>query len=182
MSQKIPGAKLDRSHIAPVKTREELIYLLSRASELEHGLACLYLFAAYSLKNDVSEGGMSEEQAEMVRGWRRFLCRVAIEEMGHLAQVSNMLTAIGGAPHFRRPNFPLPPSEFPFGIRLSLEPFSQGTIERFVCYEMREAGILSPEEQAPYDAMRARVLGTQQAALGSGPQEQDDENCEPFEV
>ncbi|MBV9705888.1 MAG: hypothetical protein JO125_00580, partial [Chloroflexi bacterium] len=51
----------DRSHIAPVKTREELIYLLSRASELEHGLACLYLFAAYSLKKDVSEGSMTEE-------------------------------------------------------------------------------------------------------------------------
>ena len=61
MSQTIPGAKLDRSHIAPVKTREELIYLLSRASELEHGLACLYLFAAYSLKKDVSEGSMTEE-------------------------------------------------------------------------------------------------------------------------
>ncbi len=181
MSQTIPGAKLDRSHIAPVTTREELIYLLSRAAELEHGLACIYLFAAYSLKNDVSEGGMTEEQAEMVRGWRRFLCKVAIEEMGHLAQVSNMLTAIGGAPHFRRPNFPLPPSEFPFGLRLSLEPFCQETIERFVCYEMPEAGILSAEEQAPYDAMRARVLGTQQSVLSSVT-EQDEEGCEPFEV
>ncbi|MBV9691943.1 MAG: CDGSH iron-sulfur domain-containing protein [Ktedonobacteraceae bacterium] len=181
MSQTVPGAKVDRSHIAPVKTREELIYLLSRAAELEHGLACIYLFAAYSLKSDVSEGGMTEQQAEMVRGWRRFLCKVAVEEMGHLAQVSNMLTAIGGAPHFRRPNFPLPPSAFPFGLRLSLEPFCQETIERFVCYEMPEAGILSAEEQAPYDAMRARVLGTQQSVLPSMPEE-DDEGCEPFEV
>jgi hypothetical protein len=63
--QVIHDAKLDRSHIAAVKTREELIYLLSRAAELEHGLACIYLFAAYSLKNDVSEGGMTDEQAEM---------------------------------------------------------------------------------------------------------------------
>jgi hypothetical protein len=39
----------DRSHIAPVTSREELIYLLSQASELEHGLACVYLFAAHSL-------------------------------------------------------------------------------------------------------------------------------------
>src|SRR6516225_5989603 len=73
MSKTLPNAKLDRSHIAPVTTREELIYLLSRAAELEHGLACIYLFAAYSLKSDVSEGGMTEEQATMVRGWRRFL-------------------------------------------------------------------------------------------------------------
>jgi hypothetical protein len=100
MSQTIPNSRLDRSHIAPVTTREELIYLLSRAAELEHGLACIYLFAAYSLKSDVSEGGMTDEQATMVRGWRRFLSSVAVEEMGHLAQVSNLLTAIGGAHEF----------------------------------------------------------------------------------
>ncbi len=34
MSQMNPNSKLDRSHIAPVKTREELIYLLSRAADL----------------------------------------------------------------------------------------------------------------------------------------------------
>src|SRR5260370_22133679 len=147
ISQTTPSSRLDRSHIASVKTREELIYLLSRAAELEHGLACIYLFAAYSVKNDVSEGGMTGEQAAMVRGWRRFLSSVAVEEMGHLAQVSNLLTAIGGAPHFKRTNFPLPPSAYPFGIRLSLEPFSQETIERFCGYEMRESGILSREQK-----------------------------------
>jgi hypothetical protein len=54
---------IDRSHIAPVETREELIYLLSRACELEHGVACIYLFAAYSLKSDPSEGGITAAQA-----------------------------------------------------------------------------------------------------------------------
>src|SRR5215467_1485276 len=183
MTQTIPSIKLDRSHIQPVTTREELIYLLSRAAELEHGLACIYLFAAYSLKSDVSEGGMTGEQAAMVRGWRGFLASVAVEEMGHLAQVSNLLTAIGGAPHFRRTNFPLPPSAFPFGIRLSLEPFSQETIERFVCYEMPETGILSAEEQAPFDAMRERVLGAQRSMQAYWQEEeQEEEGCEPFEV
>jgi hypothetical protein len=84
----------DRSHLAPVTTREELFFLLERASELEHGLACIYLFAAYSLKSDASEGGLTETQATMVRGWKRHLAQVAVEEMLHLAQVSNMLTAI----------------------------------------------------------------------------------------
>jgi hypothetical protein len=87
-------------HIAPVTTREELIYLLSRASEIEHGLACVYLYAGYSLKSDAAEGGLTPEQAQTVISWKRKIARVAIEEMLHLAQVSNLLTAIGGAPHF----------------------------------------------------------------------------------
>ena len=161
-------------------TREELIYLLSRASELEHGLACIYLFAAYSLKNDPSEGGLTEEQAEQVRGWRRHLAAVAIEEMLHLAQVSNLLTAIGGAPNFKRTNFPMPASAYPFGVCLTLEPFSQLTIERFVTYEMPEAGILSPEQQAIFDPIRARVLEAQ-----GGPAsvvEDKTVSFEPFDI
>jgi hypothetical protein len=44
-----PGSSQSKNpHIAPVETREELIYLLSRACELEHGVACIYLFAAHS--------------------------------------------------------------------------------------------------------------------------------------
>jgi hypothetical protein len=39
-----------------VNTRDELIYLLTEAAELEHSLCCQYLFAALSLKRDVSEG------------------------------------------------------------------------------------------------------------------------------
>ncbi len=148
----------DRSHIAPVTTREELIYLLSRASELEHNLACVYLYAAHSLKSDVEEGGLTVDQARMVRDWKRRLAGVAIEEMLHLAQVTNMLTAIGGAPHFRRSNFPQGASAFPFGIKLALEPFSRELIERLVCYEMPEDGVLPAERQPTYDAIRSRIV------------------------
>src|SRR5579863_1085723 len=129
MSMTVAASGPDRSHIADVTSREELIYLLSRASELEHGLACVYLFAAYSLKNDEREGGLDADQAQMVRGWKRRLATVGIEEMLHLAQVSNLLTAIGGAAHLKRVNFPMPANAFPLGIPLSLEPFSQATIE-----------------------------------------------------
>jgi CDGSH-type Zn-finger protein len=184
---------LDRSHIAPVKTREELIYLLSRASELEHGLACIYLFAAYSLKNDANEGGLTDAQAEMVRRWKRQLAKVAVEEMLHLAQVSNMLTAIGGAPHFKRTNFPLPPSAFPFGLRLSLEPFSQQLIERFVCYEMPEDGVLTPEQAAIYEPIRSRIIALECSEAGVSTQDggapiatgtfnSTTETCEPFDI
>jgi hypothetical protein len=138
---------------------------------LEHGLACLYLFAAHSLKNDASEGGLTDEQAKMVRNWKRRLAHVAVEEMLHLAQVSNLLTAIGASPRFERSNFPMPSSAFPFGLRLTLEPFSKETIERFVCYEMPEAGVLSPQQEEVYEPVRARVIAAESAGtqpLGGG--------------
>lgn len=180
MSTVMPQMKPDRSHVASVTTREELVYLLSRASELEHGLACVYLYAAYSLKNDVSEGGLTADQAQMVRGWKRRLAHVAVEEMLHLAQVSNMLTAIGGAAHFKRVNFPLPSTAFPLGIPLSLEPFSQETIERLVCFELPEAGVLPAAKAQVYDTLRARIAGTQDATVTSTPHATA--FMEPFEV
>ncbi len=165
-------------HIAPVNTREELMYLLSRASELEHGLACVYLFAAYSLKGDVSEGGLTAEELATVQSWKRKIANVAVEEMLHLAQVSNLLTAIGGAPHFKRSNFPLPVTAFPFGIELTLEPVSAALLERLVCYEMPEAGIIEEGRQPIYDAMRARVA----AAPRSADTKRRVGKTEPFEI
>jgi len=48
---------------APVRieNRSQLIYLLTEAAELEHGVMCLYLFASFSIKRDVKEG-LTEEQ------------------------------------------------------------------------------------------------------------------------
>ena len=39
-----------------IEDREELIFMLSEAATLEHMIMCEYLFAAFSLKRDVSEG------------------------------------------------------------------------------------------------------------------------------
>ena len=163
-----------------VNSREELVYLLSRAAELEHGLACVYLFAAYSLKSDVDEGGLDPEQAQMVRNWKRRLAGVAVEEMLHLGFVSNMLTAIGGAPNFKRTNFPMDPGAYPIGIQLTLEPFSRETIERLLCFEMPEAGILSEAKQRYFDEIAARVRTEQSLRLG--PQSNEARAPGPFEV
>ncbi len=146
-----------RQKTAAVESRDELLYLLTRASELEHNLACVYLYAGYSLKTDVAEGGMTAEEVQAARRWKRQLAHVAVEEMLHLAQVANLLTAVGGAPHFARSNFPIPPQAFPFAIPIALEPFSQALIERLVCYEMPETGILSPEKEKFYKTIRERV-------------------------
>lgn len=179
------GALPDRSHIAAVANREELIYLLSQACELEHNVACIYLFAAYSLKTDVSEGGLTPEQAEMVRGWKRRLVKVSVEEMLHLSQMINILTAIGGAPHLRRPNFPLRGTILPINNLMTLEPFSRDTLEAFMCIEMPETGILSAKEQKEADEILARV--SERKGLNGGGAADGDvveivAACEPFDI
>ena len=174
-----------RSHIAPVRSREELIYLLSRACELEHGVACVYLFAAYSLKTDPDEGGLTAAQAEMVKRWKRRLVMVSVEEMLHLTQLTNVLTAIGGAPHFRRTNFPVPRSALPIDDHMTLEPFSLETMERLMCVEMPEAGVLPPEEQAAAEVVRARVAARRGAHKSAGMRPADElalDGCEPFDI
>src|SRR5450631_3723124 len=145
MPEAIPDYTIDYSHIKPVATREELISLLTYASELEHGLTCTYLFAAYSLKNDVSEGGLTEAQAGIVRGWRQRIAAAAVDKMLHLAQIANLLIAIGGTPHITYPSFSA--SVDAAMIDFTLEPFSPSTIERLLAYERLETVILTPYQQ-----------------------------------
>jgi hypothetical protein len=47
--------------------------------------------------------------------WRKTLRGIAVEEMLHLALVSNLMTAIGAAPVFGRPNVPQRTRYFPPG-------------------------------------------------------------------
>jgi hypothetical protein len=42
--------------VLKVDTREELVYLLGQAGELEHGLMCEYLYAQFSLKRGLDVG------------------------------------------------------------------------------------------------------------------------------
>jgi Ferritin-like len=136
-----------------VENREELIFLLSEASELEHMVMLAYLFAAFSLKTDVSEG-LTEEQLEAVRRWERVISEVAAQEMLHLASASNLLTAIGGAPHFSRPNFPQPAKYYPPGFELALMPFSEQALGSFVFYERPEG----MEHDAPELELASKVM------------------------
>ncbi len=165
------------STVAPVTTREELLYLLTRASELEHNLACVYLYAGYSLKSELDEGGMTEDELASVRTWKRKLAHVAVEEMLHLGQVCNIMTAVGGAPHFARENFPIPATAFPFGIAMSLEPLSQELLDRLVCYELPEEGVLPPERAAEFAAIEARV-----AICDDTERLQTQNTIEPFDI
>jgi len=127
-----------------IDTREELINALTEAAELEHGLLCQYLFAAFSMKKHPTESA-APPQLELLRSWEAHILRVAREEMAHLGTVTNLLTAIGGAPQFRRPNFPQPsryfpePSEGGVGyVEFVLEAFSARAFERFTRFEAPE--------------------------------------------
>lgn len=120
-----------------IETRAELVALLSEAAELEHGLVCSYLFTAFTLKAADAEG-VSTAQAEALDRWREVLTGVAIEEMLHLALVSNLLTAVGAGPHLARPSFPQVSQYYPAGITIELRRFSDTTLTRFVHLERPE--------------------------------------------
>jgi CDGSH-type Zn-finger protein/uncharacterized Fe-S cluster protein YjdI len=120
-----------------IETREQLLYTLTEAAEIEHNLMCCYLYAAFSMKSDESEG-LTADQLQAVTRWRRAITSVAVEEMGHLALVSNLMCAIGGAAHFGRPNFPITPGYHPAGMQVLLAPFDRETIQHFVYLERPE--------------------------------------------
>jgi hypothetical protein len=129
----------------PSESRSTLLGLLTQACELEHGLACSYLYAAFSLKQDLAEGGMTWQDLQRARLWAAQIYFVAAEEMLHLAQVWNLLAAIGGTPYYLRPNFPLPTDYYPLNISIVLERFSLATLDRFIQFEKPADVTLMPE-------------------------------------
>src|SRR6266516_2544521 len=148
------GGKASPEAPLVIEHREALIYMLCEAAELEHGIMCQYLFAAFSLKQSTDEG-LSDAELEAVTRWRRVVAHVATEEMLHLALVHNLLSAIGAAPHFARPNFPAPAHHYPPGVNLTLVPFGEPALRHFIFLERPEgmelkgaAGIYAPVEEA----------------------------------
>jgi hypothetical protein len=115
--------------------RESLIGALAEAAELEQGITCLYLFAAFSLKTHPAEGAVNWVQLERVRHWKAELLSVAREEMTHHGLVLNLLILLGGAPRFSRHSFPHPSRYTPPYTTLALLPFCEEALERFARYE-----------------------------------------------
>ena len=124
---------------ATIQSREALISRLAEVAEIEHGITCQYLYAAFSLKTHVEEGGLDWVQAERVRGWKAELLRIARQEMAHHGMVCNLLVTIGGAPRFGHVAFPYPVSACPPYLTFELQPFSRAALERFACYERLHA-------------------------------------------
>jgi CDGSH-type Zn-finger protein len=134
-----------------IEHREALIYMLCEAAELEHGIMCQYLFAAFSLKQSTGEG-LTDAELDIVRRWRQQVSHVATQEMLHLALVHNLLSAIGAAPHLVRPNLPAPASHYPAGVQLALIPFGEQALRHFMFLER-------PEGMALDDAAGLAAVG-----------------------
>jgi len=120
-----------------IEHREALIYMLCEAAELEHGIMCQYLYAAFSLKQTADEG-LSPDEVDAVTRWRKRISHIATQEMLHMSLVQNLLSAIGGAPHLSRPNFPHPATHYPAGVHLALLPFSEEALRHFMFLERPE--------------------------------------------
>jgi hypothetical protein len=65
-----------------------------------------------------------------------------MEEMTHLAQVANLMVALGSRPHFDRPNLPVDPGYHPARVQVALTPFDLETLEHFIFLERPEASTL----------------------------------------
>ncbi len=146
-------------------SREQLLYLLAEAAEIEHTLMCSYLYAAFSLKRR-GDPGLDDDDAGIVERWRGAIMDVAVQEMGHLVIVANLTVALGGRPHFGRPNFPVAPGYFPSGVVVRLAGFSLETLEHFIFLE-RPQGFDDADAddyaQVDYDR-RQRVIGLMPSA------------------
>ena len=152
-----------------VDTREELVYLLGQACELEHGVMCEYLYAQFSLKRGLDEG-LTEAQLARVQAWEKALISVIKQEMLHLALATNILTAIGAAPHFERPNFPILSRWYPPGVQIALVPFGERALRHFIYLERPEGMAL--DDAAGFAAARhAQPLTAGGAGLVAEPQE-----------
>jgi hypothetical protein len=133
-----------------IENRAQLVYLLTEAAELEHEILCCYLYASFSMKDDVAEG-ITAEQLEKVREWRGILQGIAVQEMIHFATACNLLTAIGGEPQLRRPNLPTGLRAYPPRFKLRLMPFSLDAVDQFVSLEQPEA-LWEASQQGEYRA------------------------------
>ena len=147
-----------------VDTREELVFLLGQACEIEHGLMCEYLYAQFSLKRGTGEG-LTEGQLARVRAWEAALIGVIKQEMLHLALATNILTAIGAGPHFERPNFPIVSRWYPEGVRIALLPFGERALRHFIYLERPEgmalddaAGFAAAQHAQPVTAVDAGLV------------------------
>jgi hypothetical protein len=151
-----------------VDTREELVYLLGQACEIEHGLMCEYLYAQFSLKRGTDEG-VTDAQLARLRTWDAALITIIKQEMLHLALATNLLTAVGAAPHFERPNFPILSRWYPPGVQIALVPFGEEALRHFIYLERPEGMVL--DDAAGFAAARhAEPLTVGGAGLVGVPQ------------
>jgi hypothetical protein len=132
--------------VVAIDTREELVHALQVAAEIEHGLMIQYLFPALSMKKRADEA-LTAPQIAAARRWERTILRVAVEEMGHLGTVSNLLASVGESAWFKRPNFPQQTGYYPFPFDLIR--FSDEALYRMLVFELPRGEPLPEPPRTP---------------------------------
>jgi hypothetical protein len=135
--------------LPPMAPRDEAVFLLHTAAEIEHALMVQYLYAAWSLPPD---------GPTRVRRWRREILQIAREEMAHFAAVQNLLRFVGGPLNFDREDFPYRTDLYPFPLRL--EALRRKSLARYVAAEM-------PAKPTGID--KALIADAMQIAIGQPP-------------
>jgi hypothetical protein len=130
---------LERSKPPELSWHDYLIMLLHIGAEIEHGLMVEYLYAAYSLGGDQ----VPARHRPKVQRWRDAILTVAVEEMGHLLCVQNLLCLLGGPVNLDREDYPWDTPYYPFPFRL--EPIS---LRALSCYVFAEMPLDTPKGKA----------------------------------
>ena len=106
--------------------KDDAIGLLKLAAEVEHALLVQYLYAASSINPDASPASKRA---------RDTVTAIAIQEMGHLLGVQNLLLALGGTSlhHLGRDGMRAASERNP--LPLVLEPITHGALAKFVTVE-----------------------------------------------
>jgi hypothetical protein len=106
--------------------KEHALGLLKIASEVEQALMVQYLYAATSILN--SEGEGLDNQSKLVR--------IAVQEMGHLATVQNLLLLVGGPSAFHVQRDEVRKTSNLNPIPFVLQPVSSISLAEYVSAEM----------------------------------------------
>jgi hypothetical protein len=121
-------------HDPELAPRDEAVWLLHTAAEVEHALLVQYIYAAYSFARAPFSGNPPDNAEALVREWSTAILDIARQEMGHLITVQNLLLALSGPVTFEREDFPFFSEFYPFPFKL--EPLTKESLAKYVAAEM----------------------------------------------
>ena len=147
-----PGGSAPLLFGPKMRPRDEAVFWLSAAAEIEHALMAQYLFAAYTI--DPASTPPENDARRLATEIKNSLLQIAREEMGHFITVQNLLQVVGGPLHFGRQYSPFEAVIQPFRYRL--EPLTLDSLAKYVIAE-------SPNR--PWSELVLRPDPAQDAAL-----------------
>jgi hypothetical protein len=166
------GHTLVRKRPRDLSLRDWAIYLLSNAAEVEHALLVQYLYASYSLNPAAAGPAASDPTATVAASsWIKKITKIAVEEMGHLLTIQNILRFIGGPISFEREDFPLRTDIYPFPFQL--EPLTKDVLAKYVHAEMPVEAVdpafidppFVPTERQEIEDRAMRAAGVKQGSF-----------------